>query len=376
MKPIKDVRPEDLLGRKIVRIDMKAAGNFIKGKNVLITGSGGAIGAELCREVARLSPKMLIAYDHNENDAYLLELEIGENYPNMKFQTIMGDIQDIGFLKHVFSEYKPHIVFHSAAHKHVPLMEKNPAAAVKNNIIGTRNVIDVAEYHDTECVVMISTDKALNPAGVMGASKRIAEMIMQARAKASRTRFTAVRFGNVIGSNGSVIPIFKRQISSGGPITVTHPDSRRFFMTAREAAQLIIKAGAIGSAGEIFMLDMGRQIKVTDIAKKLIKLSGLRPGKDIKIKFIGLRPGEKIFDEELIDRMRDKATACDKIFVRPPDDFDRFQLNSDINALEKLTALADRHRITEKIKEIIRVYDTKKSRGHKSEDRKTAAMVR
>ncbi|MFH1304871.1 MAG: nucleoside-diphosphate sugar epimerase/dehydratase, partial [Candidatus Omnitrophota bacterium] len=260
IKQIRDVRPEDLLGRETVRINTEDINTFLKGKNILITGAGGTIGSELCRQIAKFDPRMLILYDHNENDTYFLGLNLKESHPHLEFRTIIGDIKDIGLLKKTFSRYRPDIVFHSAAHKHVPFMEENPSAAVKNNIIGTRNFMYAAEHYGVKSFVMISTDKAVNPTSVMGASKRVAEMVIQSKAKTARTKFMAVRFGNVIGSSGSVLSIFKQQIEKGGPITVTHPDMKRFFMTASEAAQLELQTGANAKRREIYVLDISEQI--------------------------------------------------------------------------------------------------------------------
>jgi FlaA1/EpsC-like NDP-sugar epimerase len=320
---------------------------------VLVTGAGGSIGSELCRQIIKFEPSLLLLFDHNENDTYFLELELKEKHPYLKLKTIIGDIKDVGLLKHTFSKYKPDIVFHSAAHKHVPLMEENPVAAVKNNIIGTRNFIYAAEHYGVKSFVMISTDKAVNPTSIMGASKRIAEMMIQAKAKIAKTKFMAVRFGNVIGSSGSVVPIFKKQIEKGGPITVTHPDVKRFFMTDSEAAQLVIQAGAIGNGGEIFILDMGEQIKISDLAKNLITLSGLEVDEDIEIKYIGLRPGEKMEEETLLDIEHDKATKCDKVFIAQPSNFDPVKVRRDIKSLERMANVMDGPRIVEKIKKMV-----------------------
>jgi FlaA1/EpsC-like NDP-sugar epimerase len=356
VRDIREVKPEDLLDRKPVVISTEDIGLFIKGKTVLITGAGGSIGSELCRQAARFLPRLLVLYDYNENNVFYLQQELNRDFPDLKYTAIIGDIKDIGLLKSTFSQYRPEIVFHSAAHKHVPLMEDNPEAAVKNNIIGTRNFMYAAEHYKVESFVMISTDKAVNPTSVMGASKRVAEMIIQSKAKRARTKFMAVRFGNVIGSSGSVVPLFKRQIEHKGPVTVTDPDVKRYFMTAGEAAQLVLQAGAMGKGGEVFILDMGEQIKVVDLARNLITLSGLKPDIDIEIKFIGLRPGEKMFEEMLLDKERDKATRHDKIYIAQPDSFDHAKLNRDIRALERLAVLMDRDRILGKLKDMVPGY--------------------
>jgi len=356
IKRIRDVEANDLLGREVVEIDTKDLISYIRDKTILITGAGGSIGSELCRQIAKFDPKLLILYDHNENDTYFMELELKRKYPYINLKTTIGDIKDIALLKYVFSQYKPEVVFHSAAHKHVPLMEENPIAAVKNNIIGTRNLMYAAEHYKVESFIMISTDKAVNPTNIMGASKRIAEQIIQAKSKTARTKFIAVRFGNVIGSNGSVIPIFSRQIQDGGPVTVTHPEVKRFFMTASEAAQLVLQAGSIGKSGEILILNMGEQIKIIDLAKNLIALSGLELDEDIKIKFIGLRQGEKMKEEMLLDVEHDKATKHDKIYVAQPNSFNLKKMHKDIKELERLSNLMSNSKIIEKIKEMVPNY--------------------
>lgn len=356
IKQIRDVMPEDLLGRKTISINTEDISTFLKGMVVLVTGAAGTIGAELSRQIAKFNPKLLILYDLNENDMYFLEIELKSNYPYLRFKTIIGNINDIGLLKSTFSSYRPQVVFHSAAHKHVPLMEENPIAAVKNNIMGTRNLIYASEHYGVERFVMISTDKAVNPTSTMGTSKRIAEMLIQAKAKVAKTKFMAVRFGNVIGSSGSVVPIFRQQIKNGKPITVTHPEVRRFFMTASEAAQLVMQAGVIGNGGEIFILDMGEQLKILDLAKNLITLSGLDPERDVQIKFIGLRPGEKIYEEMLLDIESDKATKHDRIYITQPNNIDRLQLHKDIKTLERLANLMDEKKTVEKMGEMVPSY--------------------
>ena len=356
IQQLREVKPEDLLGRESVQINKEDLVNFLQDKVVLVTGAGGSIGSELCRQIVRFNPYMLIAFDHDENNTYFLEMELAKKYPFIHFKSIIGDIKDIGLLKHTFTKYKPNIIFHSAAHKHVPLMEVNPAAAVKNNIIGTRNFIYAAEHYGVERFVMISSDKAVNPTSVMGVSKRIAEMIIQAKAKTSRTIFSAVRFGNVIGSSGSVVPIFKRQIEEGGPVTVTHPEVKRYFMIASEAAQLVLEAGAIGKGGEIFILDMGDPIEIKNLARNLITLSGLEVDEDIVIKYIGLRPGEKMHEELLLDAENDRATKYDKVFVAKPKDFDLLKLRRDVKELERYAHVMDEEAIISKMKEMVSNY--------------------
>ena len=353
IKQITDVQPEDLLGRQTVEINTEDVLAFIKDKVVLVSGAAGSIGSELCRQIVKFKPRTLIFFDYNENDLYFLELDLKEKYRYLKIISIIGDIKDVGLLKHTFSKYKPNIVFHSAAHKHVPLMEENPAAAVKNNIIGTRNIMYASEHYGVKSFVMISTDKAVNPTSIMGASKRIAETMIQSKAQIAKTKFMAVRFGNVIGSSGSVVPIFKKQIEKGGPITVTHPEVKRYFMSASEAAQLVIQAGAIGKGGEIFILDMGEQIRISDLAKNLITLSGLEVDVDIEIKYIGLRSGEKMEEETLLDIEHDKATKNNKVFIAQPNSFDSKKVRRDIKELERMANLMDAQSIVEKIKKMV-----------------------
>jgi len=353
---VRKVKPEDLLGRKTVEINNEDAKNFLQDKIILVTGAGGSIGSEICRQIVKFKPAQLIFYDHNENDVYFLELELKEKHPDIKFSTVIGDIKDISLLKNIFSNYGPHVVFHAAAHKHVPLMEENPVSAVKNNIIGTRNLIYASAHYGVGSFVLISTDKAVNPTSIMGTSKRIAEMFIQAKAKHSRTKFMAVRFGNVIGSSGSVVQLFKKQIEESNSITVTHPEIERYFMTVQEAAQLVIQAGSIGKGGEIFILDMGERIKIVDLAKNLITLSGLEIDKDISIKFVGLRPGEKLYEEILHDKERDQATKHNKIFITQPEVFDTAKLHKDIKELENLANIMDEDKIIKKMKEMVPSY--------------------
>jgi len=352
VKP-RDVKPEDLLGRETVNIDEKEIRGYISGKVVLVTGAGGSIGSSLCRQIVNFSPKEILLFDHNENDVYYLGIEFLTKYPKIKFKTIIGDIKDIGLLKRSFSLYKPQVIFHAAAHKHVPLMEENPIAAVKNNIIGSRNLIYAADHYNVERFILISTDKAVNPTSIMGITKRIAEMILQSKAKISKTKFMAVRFGNVLGSDGSVVPLFKKQIEEGGPITLTHPEVKRYFMSVYEASQLVLQAGAMGKAGEIFILDMGEQIKILDLAKELIALYGLRLEEDIRIKFIGLRPGEKLFEETLLNNEKDKATKADKIYIAQSDYFDLHILRRRIKELEKAVNEMNEFEVKKKLREVM-----------------------
>lgn len=356
---LRDVRPEDLLGRETVRIREDEVKAFIKGKSVLVTGAAGSIGGELVRQISSYSPGTVILLDHNENDLYFLQKELEKSRPDMSYTRVIGDIKDIGLLKNTFSKYRPDIVFHAAAHKHVPLMEENPSAAVKNNIIGSRNLMYASEHYGVKSFVLISSDKAVNPTSIMGVTKRISEIIMQAKAKSSRTKFMAVRFGNVLGSKGSVVPLFRKQIEDGGPVTVTHPETKRFFMSITEAVQLVLQASASGKGGEIFILDMGEQIKIVDLARNLIVLSGFVPDKDIEIKFTGLRPGEKLYEETLRDSEKDKATKYDKIFIAQPDSFDPRKLRAQIKELERLARIMDVRAMTRKLKEIAPSYSPK-----------------
>ncbi len=354
VKP-RDVRPDDLLGRETVTIDTDKVRGYLNGKVVLVTGAGGSIGSEICRQVAGFGPKEIILFDHYENFVYFLTVEFKTKYPHLNVHTVIGSVRDIGLLKRVFSVYKPQVVFHAAAHKHVPLMEENPVAAVKNNIVGSYHMIYAASHYQVERFVLISTDKAVNPINVMGMSKRIAEIILQQKAQKSKTKFMAVRFGNVLGSAGSVVPLFKQQIENGGPITITHMDVKRYFMSITEAVMLVLQAGALGKGGELFILDMGEQIKVIEIAKNLIALSGLTLDKDIKFEFVGLRPGEKLEEELLLNKEKDSVTQHDKIYVSHASSHKETpaELRQDLRHLHRLTQLMDDKSIIALMKEII-----------------------
>ncbi|MEI4801753.1 nucleoside-diphosphate sugar epimerase/dehydratase [Bacillus sp. FJAT-51639] len=312
----RDVQVEDLLGRSPVELDMNSISEYITDKVILVTGAGGSIGSEICRQVAKFNPKQLILLGHGENSIYSIEMELRELYGNTEIIFIpeIADIQDSQKMMSVMNKYHPHVVYHAAAHKHVPLMEYNPEEAVKNNLMGTMNVAKAASWHDVETFVMISSDKAVNPTNVMGATKRLAEMIVQYTNKTSHTKFVAVRFGNVLGSRGSVIPLFKKQIQKGGPVTVTHPDMVRYFMTIPEASRLVMQAGALAKGGEIFVLDMGEPVKIVDLAKNLIKLSG-NSVEEIGIEFTGTRPGEKLFEELLKDDEMIEQQIYPRIYV-------------------------------------------------------------
>ncbi|MDF3000071.1 MAG: polysaccharide biosynthesis protein [Bacillota bacterium] len=315
---LRDVDIEDLLGRDPVQVNLREISGYLEGRIVLVTGGGGSIGSELCRQIAKFKPRKLIALDIYENTVFELSNEIRNTYPDLEFEVVIASVRSRQRMKEVFLRYKPHVVFHAAAHKHVPLMENNPKDAVINNIIGTKNMIDLSDEYAVENFVMISTDKAVNPTNVMGATKRVAEMILQEKSARSRTSFSAVRFGNVLGSNGSVIPIFRKQIERGGPVTVTHEEITRYFMTIPEAVQLVIQAGAMATGGEIFILDMGDPVRIMDLAENVIRLSGYVPHVDIEIKVTGLRPGEKLYEELLLDEEGIERTAHNKIFVAHP----------------------------------------------------------
>ncbi|MCI8630999.1 MAG: polysaccharide biosynthesis protein [Firmicutes bacterium] len=315
---LRDVEIEDLLGRDPVKVNLREISGYLEEKIVLVTGGGGSIGSELCRQIARFRPRRLIAMDIYENTVFELANEMKAKYPQLEFEVVIGSVRSKERVHEVFEKYKPHVVFHAAAHKHVPLMENNPKEAIMNNIIGTKNLIDMSDEYSVSKFVMISTDKAVNPTNVMGATKRAGEMMLQEKSTHSRTSYTAVRFGNVLGSNGSVIPLFRKQIENGGPVTVTHPDITRYFMTIPEAVQLVIQAGAMADGGEIFVLDMGEPVKIMDLAENIIRLSGYVPRVDIDIEITGLRPGEKLYEELLLDEESVKKTAHQKIYVEHP----------------------------------------------------------
>lgn len=319
---MRDIDINDLLGRESITLKSEHIDRYIKGKTILVTGGGGSIGSEITRQIAKFHPKKILILDIYENNAYDLEMEFNRNYPEINKQVIIASVRDKIRIDQVFNEHRPDVVFHAAAHKHVPLMEGNVSDAVKNNILGTYNVVKSADKYKVDKFVLISTDKAVNPTNVMGATKRFCELIIQAVNEVSETDYVAVRFGNVLGSNGSVIPVFKKQIEKGGPVTVTHPEITRFFMTIQEAAQLVIQAGGLADGGEIFVLDMGKPVKMVDLARDLITLSGYKPDVDIKIEYIGLRPGEKLYEELLLDEVALTSTEHKKIFVEKPKESD------------------------------------------------------
>ena len=327
----RDVQIEDLLGREPIRLDNKNIGELIKDKVVLVTGGGGSIGSELCRQIIKFKPQRLVIVDIYENNLYDIEQELKFNYPKIQIDAIVASVREKERLNEIFAEYKPYLVFHAAAHKHVPLMETSPLEAIKNNVFGTYNVVNCADEYGVKRFILISTDKAVNPTNIMGATKRLCEMIVQAKNKVSNTEYAAVRFGNVLGSNGSVVPLFKKQIAKGGPVTVTHKEITRFFMTIPEAVSLVLQAMSTAEGGEIFVLDMGEPVKIYDMATKLIKLSGLEPNVDIQIKVTGLRPGEKLYEELLMSEEGLQATKHDKIHVAEP-------MRIDMNMIEEKLA--------------------------------------
>lgn len=335
-RELRPVSYEDLLGRDPVKVDQEGLGDFIRGKVVLVTGGGGSIGSELCRQIVTYKPKKLIIFDIYENNAYDIQMELERHYPDVSISTLIGSVRDKGRLEAIFKKYRPDLVYHAAAHKHVPLMEKSPNEAIKNNCLGTLNVADLSDKYEVDNFVLISTDKAVRPTNIMGATKRICEMIVQMYAKTSKhTRFAAVRFGNVLGSNGSVIPLFQKQIAEGGPVTVTHKEVNRFFMTIPEAVSLVLQASLYAKGGEIFVLDMGKPVRIYELAENLIRLQGLKPGEDIKIKIIGLRPGEKLYEEILMDEEGLDKTDNEMIHIGKPLDIDEKRFMDRLNALIK-----------------------------------------
>lgn len=334
-KKIRKVQIEDLLGREPISLDINRIIDYVAGRTVLVTGGGGTIGSELCRQIAEHDPKRLVIFDIYENNAYDIQNELRRKYPELDLVTLIGSVRDSKRLESVFKTYRPDIVYHAAAHKHVPLMEDSPNEAIKNNVFGTLKTAQCADKYGAKKFVLISTDKAVNPTNIMGASKRMCEMIIQSYNKRSETEFVAVRFGNVLGSNGSVIPLFKKQIEAGGPVTVTDPNIIRYFMTIPEAVTLVLQAGASAKGGEIFVLDMGKPVKILTLAENLIKLSGFTPHKDIKIEFIGLRPGEKLYEEMLMAEEGLKETENKLIHIGQPIEFDENEFFAALDNLRK-----------------------------------------
>ena len=335
---IRKVRIEDLLGRDPVRLDLNLIGRYIQGRIVLVTGAGGSIGSEMCRQICRFEPRSLVLVEQAENPLFDIERELRHRFPHLHVASYIADITDDRRVRRIFRAEKPAVIFHAAAHKHVPMMEQHAGEAVKNNVLGTRTVADAAVEAGVEKFVMISTDKAVNPTSVMGCTKRVAEMYIQELSHASKTQFVTVRFGNVLGSSGSVVPVFRDQIDRGGPVTVTHPDMCRYFMTIPEASALVLQAGAMGRGGEIFVLDMGEPVKIVDLARQMIMLSGLRPGEDIEIKFTGVRPGEKLYEELSISGEDFAQTGHEKIFVWR---HRREDWNSLCRGIDRLITMAD-----------------------------------
>lgn len=331
---LRDVEVEDLLGREPIRVDLDSILGYVQNKVVMVTGGGGSIGSELCRQIASHKPAQLIIVDIYENNAYDIQQELIIKYPELKLTVLIASVRNTKRINHIFETYKPDIVYHAAAHKHVPLMEVSPNEAIKNNVFGTWKTAQAAALNGAKKFVMISTDKAVNPTNIMGASKRICEMIVQTFNKHYDTEFVAVRFGNVLGSNGSVIPLFKRQIEAGGPVTVTHPDIIRYFMTIPEAVSLVLQAGAYARGGEIFILDMGEPVKILDLAKNLIRLSGYKLGEDIQIEFTGLRPGEKLYEELLMDEEGMQDTENKLIHIGRPIELDEREFFIQLKRLE------------------------------------------
>ena len=341
IKDLRNVDVLDLLGRDPVKVDIESIMGYVKDKTVLVTGGGGSIGSELCRQLVSHKPKCLVIFDIYENNAYDIQQELKIKYPDANVVTLIGSIRNTSRLESVFEQYKPDIVYHAAAHKHVPLMEVSPNEAIKNNVVGTWNVAKMADKYGVKKFVMISTDKAVNPTNVMGATKRICEMIIQSFNEKSKTDFVAVRFGNVLGSNGSVIPLFKKQIEAGGPVTVTHPDIIRYFMTIPEAVSLVLQAGAYANGGEIFILDMGEPVKIDDLAKNLIRLSGYTLGVDMEIKYTGLRPGEKLYEELLMNEEGMQDTDNKLIHIGRPIEFDKEHFYEKLEELKEMAYAED-----------------------------------
>ena len=331
---LRDVELEDLLGREPITVDMDSILGYVQGKVVLVTGGGGSIGSELCRQIANHKPKQLIIVDIYENSVYDIQQELKLKFPDLNLMVLIASVRNTNRMNYIFSKYRPNIVYHAAAHKHVPLMEDSPTEAIKNNVFGTFKTAQAAAMSGVKRFVMISTDKAVNPTNIMGASKRICEMIIQTFDKHYETEFVAVRFGNVLGSNGSVIPLFRKQIAAGGPVTVTHPDIIRYFMTIPEAVSLVLQAGAYAKGGEIFVLDMGEPVKILSLAENLIKLSGYRVGEDIKIEFTGRRPGEKLYEELLMDEEGMKDTANRMIHIGKPIELDEYEFFAQLKELK------------------------------------------
>ncbi|MHC4270801.1 MAG: polysaccharide biosynthesis protein [Planctomycetota bacterium] len=353
---IRDVDINDLLGREVVELDLELIETFIKDKAILVTGAGGSIGSEMCRQICHFQPKVLLLAEQAENPLFYIERELGNTFPDVLIKAVVCNITDNVRVEEVFEKYKPQVVIHAAAHKHVPLMELNPGEAIKNNTIGTKIIADASDKYDCTNCVMISTDKAVNPTSIMGSSKRIAEMYIQDLDRTSETHFVTVRFGNVLGSEGSVVPIFKKQIAEGGPVTVTHPEMKRYFMTIPEASQLVLQAATMGKGGEIFVLDMGEPVKIVDLARELITLSGFKVGEDIEILYMGVRPGEKLFEELRIKGEDMQTTRHPKISIWKNLPMDRDKLRAGLEALLQVAETQELDKIVERIKELVPEY--------------------
>ena len=367
---LRDVEISDVLGREEIKVDLEKICSYITDKTVMITGAGGSIGSELCRQIVNFRPKRLILLDIYENSVYDVQMELNRNYPDLNLQVYIGSIRDRERLEEIFLMEAPQVIFHAAAHKHVPLMEDSPKEAIKNNTFGTLNLAQLSDKYKLERFVMISTDKAVNPTNIMGASKRLCEMIIQSINVASKTEFVAVRFGNVLGSNGSVIPLFQKQIEEGGPVTVTHPDIIRYFMTISEAVQLVIQAGSMAKGGEVFVLDMGEPVRIMDLAKDVIRLSGLEPDVDIDIKITGLRPGEKLIEELLLEEEGLFNTSHNKIFVGQPTFIDYELLLKSLDELKNLMDAGDLEKMISKVKAIVPTYKDNKIVNKEIEDKR------
>jgi FlaA1/EpsC-like NDP-sugar epimerase len=363
---IREVAYRDLLGREIIKLEEDKIGAHLKDQNVLVTGAGGSIGSELCRQICRFEPAKIILFERAESPLHAIELELKQAYKEVEVFSILGDIQDKNQLKKAFEANRPHIVFHAAAYKHVPMLELQPWRAIDNNVLGTKNLIDISTTWGVARFVFVSTDKAVRPANIMGASKRLSEMLIQGQngCGISDTKFMIVRFGNVVGSVGSVVPLFKKQIQRGGPVTVTHPDVTRFFMTIPEACQLILQAGSMGDGGEIFILDMGTPIKIADMARDLIRLSGFEPDVDIKIEYVGLRPGEKLYEELITEGENIVPTHHEKIMVLKGVECDLQLLNGKVDELAHLAEEQDGEQVKIKLRQIVPEYDSKAGAGH------------
>jgi FlaA1/EpsC-like NDP-sugar epimerase len=365
IKTIRDVAYRDLLGREVIRLDEDRIEAYLENSRVLVTGAGGSIGSELCRQICRFRPRSVILFERAESPLYEIDLELKSDFPYVKTFSVLGDIRDRRQLEHAFSEHQAQVVFHAAAYKHVPMMEMQPWKAVRNNILGTRNVIDIAKAHNVDRFVFVSTDKAVRPVNVMGATKRVAELLVEGQNGSGQKgpKFMIVRFGNVVGSVGSVVPLFKKQIEKGGPVTVTHPDMTRYFMTIPEACQLILQAGAMGEGGEIFILDMGTPVKIVDMARDLIRFSGFEPDVDIQVEYIGLRPGEKLREELITEGEGIVPTSHEKIMVLRGESRNLLGLNGSIDKLASMSYEQDVEAIISKLKEIVPEYSPGEQNG-------------